>query len=472
MRTPTILAFLTVLTPVIAQQGWTLEQCVQLAEERNLSIQRSLYDRDLALEDERSAKWSMLPDLNGAATHGYNWGQTIDRYTNTFATDRVRTNNFFLGSNWTIFGGMSQRNQWERAKLDVSSAEEAVAAARVDIRSNVVARFMQMLSAEERIKAATATADRTREQVGFTEALVEAGRTARVELLDLRAQLAREEFDIVTAENQYQQARLQLAQLLMLDPREAAAFTVSAPSLSAFVPSEPTVTLDELMTRVLENHPSYRRASIDVKSAERSVEIARAGGIPSLRFSANVATGYSGRDEVTVGDPIFGTPYQIGETQSGEPVYTQNVSYDTETKAFGQQLEDNVNYSTAWTLNVPIFNNMRNRTASQQARIRSAQARLQQANIEQQLQVTVQQALADQRAAYRQYAAADRAVEASREAMAYAEDRFRQGAVTALELSTAKANLNRAQADLITARYNYLLAARSLDILQGLPLTL
>jgi outer membrane protein len=226
------------------------------------------------------------------------------------------------------------------------------------------------------------------------------------------------------------------------------------------------------MQRVLETHPAYKRTELDLESAQRSVDIARAGGIPSLRFSANVASGYSGLDEVIVGEPIFGAPALVGFTESGENVFTPNVSYNSETKSFGQQLGDNVNYSTAWTLSVPIFNNLSTRTATQQARIRYEQARIQRTDQEQQLQLAVQQAITDQRAGFRQYRAAANAFEASQESLRYANERFEQGAITALELSTAKANLNRSNADMITARYTYILAAKSLDILQGIPLTL
>lgn len=472
MRSPFLFVMFTAAAPLFAQQAWTLEQCVQRAEERNLTIQRAQYDRDGAFQDERAGKWGLFPDLNAAATHGYNWGQTIDRYTNEFATDRVRTNNLWLGSSWTLYGGMARQNQWKQAKLNTASAEEALAAARIDVRSQVVSFFMQMLSAEERIKAATNTVERTREQVVLTEALVQAGRTARVELLDLRAQQAREEFDLVTAENQYQQARLQLAQLLQFGLAEMEAFSITAPALSSFEPQEPTVTVEQVMQRVRESHPSYKRTELDVQSAEKGVEIARATGIPSLQFSANIASGFSGLNEVPVGEPIYGTPSLVGYTSGGEDVFVPNVSYNTEVKGFGDQLKDNVNYSTAWTLNVPIFNNMRNRTGVQQARIRYERARLQQTDIEQQLRLTVQQAIADQRASYRQYMAASNAVEAAQESMSYAKDRFEQGAVTALELSTAKTNLNRSMADMITARYNYVLATKSLEILQGMPLTL
>ena len=455
-----------------AQTGWTLEQCMTRAEERNLSLVTAGYERDLVFQDERAAKWGFLPNLNGAATYGYNWGQTIDRYTNTFATDRVRTNNFFLSSNWNLFSGFSQQNQYRKAKLDNLSAEEGIAAARVNVLTSVVQRFMEMLGAEEQIKASRITTERTREQIVLTEAMVEAGRTARVELLDLRAQLAREEYDLVSAENIYQQSRLQMAQLLQLTPVETNTFSIVPPSLSSLEPTEPTATVEQIMQRVRETHPAYKQAQLKVESAERSVEIARAGGIPSLNFNANIATGYSGRNVQPVGDPIYGDPNLAGFTENGELVYTPNIRYETETRAFGDQLQDNLNYSTAWNLSIPLFNNMRNRTNFQQARIRYEQSRVQQTQQEQQLQLTVQQALADQRAAYRQFLAARNSHDASEEALRYAAERFDQGSINALELSTAKANLNRATTDMIRARYNYLVAAGSLDILQGLPLSL
>ncbi|MBK9627660.1 MAG: hypothetical protein IPO56_08130 [Flavobacteriales bacterium] len=93
-----------------------------------------LTPRDFAAVGKQGAQWGFLPNLNAAATHGYNWGQTIDRYTNTFATDRVRTNNFYLGSDWMLFGGLSQQNQFKQAKLDNLSAEEGAWQQRDDVR--------------------------------------------------------------------------------------------------------------------------------------------------------------------------------------------------------------------------------------------------------------------------------------------------------------------------------------------------
>ena len=455
-----------------AQTPWTLEQCADRAVEKNLAVRAAQLDREIAGEDLRAANWGFLPDLNAAATHGYNWGQAIDRYTNTFATDRTRTNNFWLNSSWDLFRGLRQHQLKKRSELDVEAAGEAVEAARVDVLAQVVARYMDMLSARETITAARQQASRTQEQITFTEALVEAGRLPRVDLLDLQAQLAREELDVVTNENLFDRARLQMVQLLQLSPQEAATFDIATPSLAAVQPSDPDADLAALLERVLATHPAYQNAQLQVESAERSIEITRTQLLPSLSFNATVATGFSGRDVVTVGDPIVGAPNLVGFTESGEDVYTPNIQYETETRGFGDQLDRNLNYSTSWTLNVPIFNQMGNRTAAAQARIRYEQARVQLSDQRIQLELAVQQSLNDQRAAYRQYVAAERAVNAQQASLAFTEERFEQGTATALDLTTAKANLQRSQADLIAARYNYLMAKKSLDILQGLPLEL
>ncbi|MBK6550632.1 MAG: TolC family protein [Flavobacteriales bacterium] len=421
MRYPSIV-LLFFVSSSFRTRPMDLEQCVSRAEAKNLAIRSASYDRDFAAVGKQGAQWGFLPNLNAAATHGYNWGQTIDRYTNTFATDRVRTNNFYLGSDWMLFGGLSQQNQFKQAKLDNLSAEEGLAAARIDVLTAVSARFMEMLSSEERIRAATVNADRTREQI-TPHRSHGGGRTHRAWNCWISdAQLAREEYDIITAENQYQQASLRMAQLLQLTPQEAASFSITAPTLKDFRPEAPIATVEQVMQRVLETHPAYKRRQLNVESAERGVEIARAGGIPSLRFSANVASGYSGRDEVIVGEPIIGSPSVVGFTASGEDVFTPSLSYNTATRPFGDQLKDNVNYSASWTLSIPLFNNMNTRTASQQARIRYEQARLQQTDQEQQLQLSVQQAIADQRAAYRQFLAATNAYEASNESVRYANE--------------------------------------------------
>jgi len=57
-------------------------------------------------------------------------------------------------------------------------------------------------------------------------------------------------------------------------------------------------------------------------------------------------------------------------------------------------------------------------------------------------------------------------------ALEFAQERYDQGVITVIELNTAKTTLNNSTANLINAKYQYLMASKYLDILQGIPVSL
>ena len=472
MRIATFFIPLLLGTGAMAQQAWTLQQCIARADERNLAVLNAALDAELAGENQERTYWDLLPDLNGAATHGYNYGRVIDRFTNTFATDRVRTNNFFLSSQVDLFRGFSKQNTIKQAGFDAEAAMKGIEAARNDVRVSVVQSFLNVLGLRERIAAAEAQAANTREQIERTRALVEAGRIARAEQLTLEAQLAQEEFNVTDVQNQHDQQLLVLARTMQLEANEMAQFDIVAPAISDLEVVAPTASQQQVLENVLRSHPAYAQAELQERSAEKSVAIAQAGRIPSLTLNGSLGTGYSGRDIRTVGEPIIGDPVVVGATASGEAVLAPNISFNTELTPFNAQLDQNLNQSVSFTLNIPIFNNMRNRYAVQQARVQHAKVRNNVVSLRNDLQRNVLDALVQQRSAHRQFLAASKAVESGTVAMQFAQERYDQGVITVIELNSAKTMLNTSTANLINAKYQYLMASKYLDILQGLPVTL
>ncbi len=463
--------FFTVLVAQ-AQQVFTLEQCLKLAEQRNLAVVNAMLDAEIADRDHDQAYWDLAPDLNGVATHGYNYGQTVDRFTNTFANDRVRTNNLYLQSTMVLFQGLRKQYRIKQAGLDSEAADKAVEVALNDMRVELVQAFLDVLGLRERIKASEAQVANTREQITRTEALVEGGRLARAELLTLQAQLAQEEFNVTDVRNQHDQRKLALGRAMQLDLQDIYTFDIAAPAIAAVSIVEPTASAERVLENVLANNPAYKRAELNVASSEQALSIARAGVIPSLSFSAAAGSGYSGLTQRTVGEPVQGAPIPVGTTASGELVFVPNEINTYETVPFGDQLEQNFNQSVSLTLSLPIFNNMANRNQIAQGRIRAEQSHNRMLAVRNDLQRNVLDALVAQRAAFRQFESATKAVEAGTLALEYAQERFAQGVITSIELSAAKAQLNRNQAEQINAKYQYVMASKYLDILQGIPVTL
>jgi outer membrane protein len=472
MRVAFTLLVLPMAFSVMAQQPWTLEQCMKRAEERNLDLRNAALDADLASKAHEQAYWSFLPNLNGAATHGYNWGKTIDQYTNTFATDRVRTNNLYLSSDVTLFQGGRKHQELKQAKLNEQAAQKGLEAVRNDIATAVVRAYLDLLGLREQQRSAEDQAAATRDQSAVTQALLDAGRVARADLLDIQSQLAQEEYTVVDLQIQAEKAKLTLAQLMQLTGPEMAGFDIEAPAIGELAVAEPTATEEEVLRKVIAVDPGYAQVDLNARSTEHAIAIARSSALPSVSFNASLGTGYSGRNFETVGEPVPDGSILIGATEDNVPVYAPSFSQNTRVKSFSQQLNDNLNESVGFTLSVPIFNNMGNRYAADQARIQHEKAKNAVEAERNILEVDVQNALTAQRGAYKQYASAKLAVDASTEALRLANERYAQQAITVTDLNVAKARLQQATSQLINAKYTYLMAEKSLDILQGLPVTL
>ncbi len=176
-----ILLFAVLPGSLLAQQAWTLDQCVRHAEEKNLSVRNAALDAEIADQGKRQAMFDLLPNLNAYASHGYNWGKAIDPFTNTFATDRVRTNNFYLSSQVSLFEGLRKQNVLGKAKLDADGSAKGLDDQRNTVRLSTVQAFLDVLSLRERISAAQKQVANITEQLSFTNALVEGGRLPRSE---------------------------------------------------------------------------------------------------------------------------------------------------------------------------------------------------------------------------------------------------------------------------------------------------
>ena len=68
---------------------WSLEDCIGYARSRNISIKKQLLSVQLQNHTLKESKLGMLPSLNGSASHVYNWGQTIDPFTNQIGRAHV-----------------------------------------------------------------------------------------------------------------------------------------------------------------------------------------------------------------------------------------------------------------------------------------------------------------------------------------------------------------------------------------------
>ncbi len=445
----------------------SLEQCIDQAWKNNLQLKQQQLSVDLARQNLTQSKAALLPSLNASATHAYNFGRTIDLFTNEFATSSVLSNNFSVSSGANLFSGFQVHNTIRQNKLDLEAGKLDLEKSYNDVALMVASAYLQILFSTELVSNVSNQVEITRQQVDRTSKLVDAGTLPRGALLTVQAQLATEELQLVNARNQLDLSYLNLKQILFLPEEEI--FSIEIPQIEIEIQEENPYTPLQVYRVAVQEQPQVKSAELRILSAERTLAIARGGRSPMLSLRGSYGTGYSGAQrEVT--DVLITEPKRIGLTESGEIVYGPGFDYVSRVKPFSNQLKDNLNRSLGFFLTVPIFNNYQINANIGRSRIGLENARLQNQIVREQLFQTIQQAHADASAAMKRYIATNKNVLALQESFRYTQQRFDVGMVNSIEFNDAKNRLSAAQSELLQAKYEYVFRMKILDFYMGEPL--
>lgn len=448
-------------------QPWSLQECINYAQVHNIQVQIDMLNVRMSQTNLTASKGNMLPNLNGAASHTYQYGQTIDRFTNTFVNDRVLNQNFYVTSTFTIFSGLQNYNTVQQNKYALQASEFGVQQTRYDISMSVANAYLNILFAEDQLEIAQQQETLTAAQVDRMQRIVEAGSSARGPLLDLQTQLANEKVTVVTAQNNVTIAYLTLTQLMNLDT--VAGFKIVRPDLN--IPNEAVLaeTPEQIFTVAENTQPSIKQADANILAAEKGVDVAYGALSPTLTLQGSLGTGYSGAAQSASASP--NGVDTVGFTTGGDFVLVPGFDYNYSTVPFSDQLDNNFNQSFGIQLTVPIFNRLQVSSNVQRAKIQYMNAQLSADLARQNLDKNIQQAHADAQAALLKYRAQQSAVAAAEESFGYTEDRFNVGDANPIDYTTSKNRLAQAQANMLQSKYDYIFRLKVLDYYKGNPLT-
>ena len=452
-----------------APRVWSLEDCIQYAWDNNLQVKQQQLSTQLSKLQYDQSIANLFPNINGTATHVYNYGQTLDLYTNEFASNRVQSNNFAVTSNVVLFSALQMLNNLMQKRTDFLASRYDLEQMKNDIALTLATAYLQILYNIEVLAVAESQLELTQQQVERMKKLLAAETVTKGSLLTLEAQQAGEEMSVVNARNQLKLSYLTLVQ--MLDLPSAEGFEIVKPALVMPEASALLVSPQEVYNKSLETQPAIKAANLRITSAKKGVNMAYGALSPTLSLSGSWGTGYSGASKeasVTPGDPVL-----IGYTYpSLEEVYGPSFNYTYSVKSFGDQISDNQNKSFGLYLNVPIFNRWQVQTGISSAKIQYKMAELNYQTTASNLNKTIQQAHADALAALERYNAALKSVDAYQEAFVYTKQKYDVGLLNAIDYNDASTKLAKAKSDLLQSRYEFVFRVKVLDFYQGKPLNL
>jgi len=449
---------------------WSIQKCIDYAIEHNIDIKQNALTIKTNEYNVMQSKLNRYPSVNASANQAVNFGRSINPITNEFINTRTLTNNFRIDASVTLWNGNRLQNTVKRDLQTIDISKLDLKATTNTVSLNIATAYLDVLLNQELLVAARQQVASTKEQLDRTDKLFKAGSVAENEVINLRATLSNDELQVVNAENNLNLAKLRLMQLMNLPASESSNFVVENIDVENLVAQPHNETPQQIFDIAKNSQPVIKSAELSVMNSDVSIKIAKAGRYPTLTLNAGISTNYSDAGRLTpetgviVNDPV-------GFVQGTNDVVLvpRNVR-EERPYVFTQQLSDNLTQGISLRLDIPIFNGGQVKRNIATSIIQKRQAELTLQNRKNLLRQDIEQAYNNAKASHNTYDARVKALQSQQLAFEIAQKRFNAGAMNSVDYNIAKINRDRAQSDMIRAKYDYLFRTEVLNFYMDKPL--
>lgn len=444
----------------------SLQQCIEAAISNNIQVKQKKLVSEVSDIAQQQSKLNLLPDLNLSANQGKSQGRNIDPFTNSYVNQNISYGNYGASSGVVLFNGLSLRSAVKQSAYASEAARQEVQQKKDDITLEVILAYLQVLNNEDLLVLAKNQVAVTRKQVERLEILDREGAINPALLSDLVGQLKNEELAVANGENALELSKLSLSQLMnvpytsdiRLEKIEADDFAQKYP-LSA----------TDVYNKAVEHLAVVKAAELRTKSAVAAIRVARGQLFPVLSLNGSVNTNYS---SAAARDVFLNSSYSTSSSYvdvngSKVPVMVKQNNFSSQKIAYGDQFKNNIYSSVSLGLNVPLFNSLQSRNRVKLAKIEARNYKLAEENTLLLLRQQVEEAYLNLENAWGRYKILQEQVLAFTSSFKAAEVRFQAGVGTSVDYLIAKNNMDRANANLVIAGYDFLLRKKVLNYLSG-----
>jgi len=419
-------------TPSEAQtpQKFTLESCLQYAEEHNLSLQSSALNINASQINYKQARENIAPSVNGTISQGLS--------ANNYEKSLSWNGNYGINAGMTLFNGLSNYNSIKQSKLQIEQSELELEQNKNEIRIAITQAFLNIMKNQDLLTYQEDVLKSSKEQLEQGTQQFKVGQILESDFKMLQAQYTSDLYNIENTRINIQNSILALKQQLSIDPSYE--IEIVRPDSATLFKSLEIPALQEVVTRCNNYLPGLRISSNDIVNAQYNVKLQKANYYPSLSMSAGVSTGYNSIN---------------GANNLG----------------WGKQVGHGIGEQVGLTLNVPIYQRSNVRHSVQLAELRLQQAELEHQETEQTINQEIYQYYLLLLSAQNDYTVADAQKEAYHANFETYSYKFKYGSVTTVELIQQQTNYLNQLNQFMQAKYQFILERKILDVYMGVPVS-
>lgn len=417
---------------------WTLEACIAHALENNISVKQSMIQNEQDNERLKQAKASLFPSLSFSTNQNVNWQPWSQSYVNlssgTLTTTSSEVNyhgSYGLNASWTVWNGGRNYKTVKKNRLTSEMSEYEAEKTANSIQEQIAQYYVQILYQTEAVAVCEEMLVASRQQRDRAKEMVELGSLARVDLAQLEAQVAQDEYNVVNARTQLAAYKLDLKEILEIVGDET--FEVLTPTVDDASVLTPLPKLSDVYDRAYLTRPEIKSGALNLEASDVDLSIAKRGYLPTLSLSANIGS---------------------------------NNSSGLET-SFWQQMKTHMSNSLGMTLSIPLFDGRQNKTNVRVAKLTKEANLLSMRNTEKDLYARIENYHLNATSAQQQYHSSVKNEKSMQESYNLVSEQFRLGLKNIVELTTGKTNLLQARQTTLQSKYTALLNIAMLRFYQG-----
>jgi outer membrane protein len=451
----------------------SLDEAVTRAERNNPQHLSTVDRRDVASWQRRSAYGALLPSVTAQFGTQYREGlqQLIAGQRFGAASDQI-SSSYDIGVQAQYSGATLITPKMERA--NVHAADAAVLGSVRRLRTSVTQQYLNVLQQ----RAAAAMQDTllaaAQAQLTLARARADAGAVTPLDVRRAEVAVGQQEVALVQAANQAEIELLRLFQLMGV-PMRADSVALG----SEFTMTELTSTLDELLAQGRRVNPTLDEVHSREQAAQLAYRSAQSQYMPTLTVFSGLG-GYT--NQYTDQGFVLGQRAQSKQQQCTADAGNDQAAVErcsalsltsletqqalAENRQFPFRFQRNP-FSLGATISIPVLNGFQRELRVQEAIATRNEARNNERAQELLLETEITAAFRNLTAARRTVALQERTAASAREAMRFAQERYRVGLNTFVDVAQARADRERAENDRIAAIYGYHRAYSALEAAVG-----
>ena len=434
------------LSSAIAQQQWTLDECIDYAIAHNTEIRHLLHEQQRREISAQASKDARLPRFYGDIS-GYTGTLHHSGDGNRFNAN-VSVLNMGLSGIVPLYTGNRLSSQIKANQYSLQAASEDVRSAEKNIKVQVAAAYLQLLYNKGEASIARQRQEVSQQLLKQARSLFDKGKRPESDVAEALAMESRDEALLTAAEGDIALAKLDLKMLLNLP--DSMDFDICEPN-DSIVPLTPLTSHLTPLTY----HPAVQSAGFGILQAEQGVVAARSGYYPKLSLVGELGAFWTNIDAKTSRSgqvPLMAPWGTIGN-------FNYDFSFEMEWK-----LKHYLHSFVGLNLSIPIFDAFETKARIRTAKVNLENAKLAYDDAQQRIRKDIHQAWQGAVTAHKRYEAEVKAEESSALSYRYAQKRYDAGMATLFDLNQIRQQWFTASENALRMKYEYLIRKRIFEI--------